>query len=36
MLALMGLLAGQMMYRWKFGIIGVTVLVVAVTLGPWR
>jgi carbon starvation protein len=33
MLALMGLLAGQMMYRWKFGITGVTVLVVAVTLG---
>ena len=40
MLALMGLLAGQMMYRWKMGIMGVTVLVVAVTLagmaaGPW-
>jgi carbon starvation protein len=39
MLALMGLLAGQMMYRWKMGIIGVTLLVVAVTvaamaLGP--
>ena len=33
MLALMGLLAGQMMYRWRFGITGVTVLVVAVTLG---
>ena len=33
MLALMGLLAGQMMYRWKMGIIGVTVLVVALTLG---
>ena len=33
MLALMGLLAGQMMYRWKMGIAGVTVLVVAVTLG---
>jgi carbon starvation protein len=32
MLALMGLLAGQMMYRWRFGITGVTVLVVAVTL----
>jgi carbon starvation protein len=32
MLALMGLLAGQMMYRWRFGIAGVTVLVVAVTL----
>jgi carbon starvation protein len=31
-LALMGLLAGQMMYRWKMGIGGVTVLVVAVTL----
>jgi carbon starvation protein len=40
MLALMGLLAGQMMYRWKMGIMGVTVFVVAVTLagmvaGPW-
>jgi carbon starvation protein len=39
-LALMGLLAGQMMYRWKMGIMGVTVLVVAITLagmvaGPW-
>jgi carbon starvation protein len=33
MLALMGLLAGQMMYRWKIGIIPVTVLVVAVTIG---
>ncbi|HWE16614.1 MAG TPA: carbon starvation CstA family protein, partial [Hyphomicrobiaceae bacterium] len=33
MLALMGLLAGQMMYRWRFGIAGVTVLVVAITLG---
>src|SRR5512144_2140710 len=40
MLALMGLLAGQMMYRWKMGIMGVTVITVAVTilamaLGPW-
>ena len=40
MLALMGLLAGQMMYRWKMGIMGVTVLVVALTVagmvaGPW-
>ena len=40
MLGLMGLLAGQMMYRWKMGIAGVTVLVVAITLGamalgPW-
>jgi carbon starvation protein len=40
MLALMGLLAGQMMYRWKMGLMGVTVLVVALTLtgmvaGPW-
>ena len=40
MLGLMGLLAGQMMYRWKMGITAVTVLVVAVTLGamalgPW-
>jgi carbon starvation protein len=33
MLALMGLLAGQMMYRWRFGITGVTVLVVAITVG---
>jgi carbon starvation protein len=33
MLALMGLLAGQMMYRWKMGIGSVTVLVVAVTVG---
>ncbi|MFI5168258.1 MAG: carbon starvation protein A [Thermoanaerobaculales bacterium] len=32
MLALMGLLAGQMMYRWKMGIISVTVIVVAITL----
>jgi carbon starvation protein len=32
-LALMGLLAGQMMYRWKMGIVGVTFLVVALTLG---
>jgi len=31
-LALMGLLAGQMMYRWKMDIILVTVLVVVVTL----
>jgi carbon starvation protein len=31
-LALMGLLAGQMMYRWKMDIIMVTVLVVVVTL----
>ncbi len=39
-LALMGLLAGQMMYRWKMGIMGVTLFVVIVTLaamaaGPW-
>ena len=32
MLALMGLLAGQMMYRWKMGIVLVTFIVVAVTL----
>lgn len=32
MLALMGLLAGQMMYRWKMGIVPVTLLVVAFTL----
>jgi carbon starvation protein len=36
----MGLLAGQMMYRWKMGITSVTALVVAITigamaLGPW-
>lgn len=31
-LALMGLLAGQMMYRWKMGIVGVTFLVVALTI----
>jgi carbon starvation protein len=40
MLALMGLLAGQMMYRWKMGIMSVTVFVVVLTLagmvaGPW-
>ncbi len=40
MLGLMGLLAGQMMYRWRMGIASVTVLVVAITLGamalgPW-
>jgi carbon starvation protein len=33
MLGLMGLLAGQMMYRWKMGIGKVTLLVVAVTVG---
>lgn len=32
-LALMGLLAGQMMYRWKMGIATVTVIVVAITIG---
>jgi carbon starvation protein len=32
MLALMGLLAGQMMYRWKMSLMGVTILVVALTL----
>ena len=40
MLALMGLLAGQMMYRWKMDLILVTVVTVAITilamvLGPW-
>jgi len=40
MLALMGLLAGQMMYRWKMNLILVTAIVVAMTLGamalgPW-
>jgi carbon starvation protein len=33
MLGLMGLLAGQMMYRWKMGITAVTALVVAITIG---
>jgi carbon starvation protein len=32
MLAVMGLLAGQMMYRWKMGIMPVTFIVVAITL----
>jgi carbon starvation protein len=32
-LGVMGLLAGQMMYRWKLGITAVTALVVAVTIG---
>jgi carbon starvation protein len=31
-LGLMGVLAGQMMYRWKMGIAGVTAIVVAVTI----
>src|SRR5512141_2768116 len=40
MLALMGLLAGQMMYRWKMNLMLVTAIVVVVTLlamalGPW-
>jgi carbon starvation protein len=39
-LALMGLLAGQMMYKWKMDLVLVTVITVAVTilamaLGPW-
>jgi carbon starvation protein len=39
-LALMGLLAGQMMYRWKMDLVLVTVIVVlativAMALGPW-
>src|SRR5919198_5106082 len=33
MLAIMGLLAGQMMYRWKMDLILVTAIVVIVTLG---
>ena len=33
MLALMGLLAGQMMYKWKMDLIVVTAIVVFVTLG---
>ncbi len=32
MLGVMGLLAGQMMYRWKMGIIPVTFIVVAATI----
>ena len=40
MLALMGLLAGQMMYRWKMDLVLVTLIVVVATiaamaLGPW-
>jgi carbon starvation protein len=40
MLALMGLLAGQMMYRWKMDLVLVTAIVVvativAMSLGPW-
>ena len=40
MLALMGLLAGQMMYRWKMDLIAVTAITVTLTiaamaLGPW-
>ena len=40
MLALMGLLAGQMMYRWKMDLVLVTVVTVfltilAMALGPW-
>ena len=40
MLALMGLLAGQMMYRWKMDLVLVTAIVViatiaAMALGPW-
>ena len=41
MLALMGLLAGQMMYRWKMDLILVTAIVVArrrsprMAVGPW-
>src|SRR3989442_4194915 len=33
MLAVMGLLAGQMLYRWKMDLILVTVVAVVVTLG---
>ncbi|HVH08530.1 MAG TPA: carbon starvation CstA family protein [Gemmatimonadales bacterium] len=33
MLAVMGLLAGQMLYRWKMDLIVVTLVAVAVTLG---
>jgi carbon starvation protein len=40
MLALMGLLAGQMMYRWKMDLVLVTAIVVLATIvamavGPW-
>ncbi len=33
MLAIMGLLAGQMLYRWKMDLIVVTIVAVAITLG---
>src|SRR5512142_3331154 len=33
MLAVMGLLAGQMLYRWKMDLIVVTAIVVVVTVG---
>jgi len=33
MLAIMGLLAGQMLYRWKMDLILVTIVVVVITLG---
>ncbi len=33
MLAIMGLLMGQMLYRWKLGLVSVTLLAVLVTLG---
>ncbi len=40
MLVAMGLLLGQMLYRWKTGLVGATVLTVGLTLlailaGPW-
>src|SRR5215510_8397 len=40
MLVAMGLLLGQMLYRWKTGLVGATILTVGVTLaaivsGPW-
>lgn len=40
MLTLMGLLLGQMLYRWRTGLVGATLLTVGVTLiailsGPW-
>jgi carbon starvation protein len=33
MLAIMGLLAGQMLYRWKMDLVAVTAIVVLITLG---
>src|SRR5207245_149900 len=40
LLTVMGLLLGQMLYRWRIGLVGATALTVGVTLagilaGPW-